>query len=112
MEKTIKYQKAILDLFDEYDKFWGNSGGLQNRIIADMKQNAFVMISFGWQNEETYTHLLCFHIEIIKGKVWVHENNTEALIADELMEKGVALEDIILGFVESEMPVYQHLAAA
>ena len=111
MDKTIKYQKAILDLFQDYDKFWGQSGGLQNRIIADTIQNAFAMISFGWQNEETYTHLLCFHIEIIKGKVWIHENNTEALIADELVEKGVAQEDIILGFLESDM-TYQQLAAA
>ena len=112
MEKTIKYQKAILELFDEYDNFWGNSGGLQNRIIADTKKNAFVMLSFGWQHNETYTHLLCFHIEIINGKVWVHENNTEALIADELIEKGVASEDIILGFIESNVHVFQHLAAA
>ncbi len=112
MDKTIKYQHAILELFKEYDKFWGHSGGLQNRIIADTQQNAFVMIAFGWQNEESYTHLLCFHIEIINGKVWVRENNTEALIVNELIEKGVAAEDIILGFIESETPEYQHLAAA
>lgn len=112
MDKTIKYQNAILNLFQEYDKFWGNSGGLTNRIIADTKQNAFVLISFGWQNNETYTHLLCFHIEIIDNKVWVHENNTEALIADELIEKGVEAEDIVLGFIEADAPVYQRLAAA
>jgi hypothetical protein len=112
MDKTIKYQHAILDLFQEYDKFWGHSGGLQNRIIADIKQNTFVMLSFGWQNEETYTHLLCFHIEIINGKVWVHENNTEALIVDELIGKGIASEDIILGFIEQDTSVYHHLVAA
>ena len=112
MDKTIKYQEAILNLFEEYDRFWGHSGGLKNRIIADTKQNAFVMIAFGWQNEETYTHLLCFHIEIINGKVWVHENNTEALIVNELIEKGIPEEDIILGFLESDALVYPHLAAA
>ncbi len=71
-----------------------------------------MLISFGWQNEETYTHLLCFHIEIINGKVWIHENNTEALIADELIEKGIASEDIVLGFIESDVRTSQHLAAA
>lgn len=111
MEKTIKYQKAILELFEEYDKFWGQSGGLQNRIIADTQHNAFVMISFGWQNEEKYVHLLCFDIEIINGKVWVYENNTEALIADELIEKGVAAEDIILGFIEFESNFKQLVTA-
>lgn len=112
MDKTIKYQQAILSLFEEYDKFWGHSGGLQNRIIADTRQNAFALIAFGWQNEDTYTHLLCFHLEIIGGKVWVRENNTEALIVNELVEKGVASEDIILGFLGSEAQIYPHLAAA
>ncbi len=112
MDKTIKYQKAILELFQEYDEFWGKSGGLENRIVADTKRHAFVMISFGWQNHESYTHLLCFHLEIINEKVWIYENNTEAMIADELMEKGVSREDIVLGFVEPEIREHSGFAVA
>jgi XisI protein len=112
MDKTIKYQKAILDLFQEYDEFWGHSGGLENRIVADTKRNAYVLISFGWQNDEKYTHLLCFHVEIINGKVWIHENNTEAMIADELVEKGVAKEDIVLGFLEPDILTHSDIAVA
>jgi XisI protein len=112
MDKTIKYQTAILDLFKEYDEFWGNSGGLKNKIIADKERQAFVLISFGWRNDESYTHLLCFHIEIINGKVWIHENNTEAMIADELIEKGIAREDIVLGFLEPEIREHSGFAVA
>ncbi len=112
MDNTIKYQKAILDLFQEYDEFWGDSGGLQNRIVADTKRHAYVLISFGWRKNQSYTHLLCFHLEIINGKIWIHENNTEAMIADELMEKGVAREDIVLGFLEPETRVHSGFAVA
>jgi hypothetical protein len=112
MDKTIKYQNAILDLYQEYDAFWGHSGGLENRIVADKERNAYVLISFGWRNDESYTHLLCFHIEIKNGKVWIHENNTEAMIADELMEKGVAREDIVLGFLEPESRIHSGFAIA
>jgi hypothetical protein len=110
MDKTLKYQNAILDLFQEYDKFWGRSGNLENRIVADKERHAFVFLTFGWQNAESYTHLLCFHLEIKDGKVWILENNTEALIANELIEKGVHPKDIVIGFVES--PEMQQMAAA
>ena len=111
MDKTIKYKKAILKLFHEYDQFWGKTGGLENRVVVDAKKQNYLFVSFGWQHPESYTHLLCFHVEIIADKVWIHENNTEALLADELVQKGVARTDIILGFVEPEVRIYTGFAA-
>jgi hypothetical protein len=111
MDKTIKYKKAIVQLFQEYDQFWGQSGGLENRIIVDAKKQAYLFLTFGWQHAERYTHLLCFHLEVKGGKVWIYENNTEALIADELIEKGIAREDIVLGFVSPQARSYTGFAA-
>ena len=107
MNKTKQYQKAITTVLYDYDSAWALSGGLENRIIADFQRNTFVMLTFGWQNKETYTHLLCFHIEIIHDKIWIHENNTDAMIAVDLIELGVNPEDIILGFAEPHTPVKQ-----
>ncbi len=112
MDKIVKYQNTIISLFKEYDNFWGNSGGLKNHIIADKERNDFVMIATGWQNPNKYAHLLCFHISIIDGKVWIHENNTEAMIANELVEKGIAQKDIVLGFVEPTARAYSGFAEA
>ena len=109
MDKTTKYQTAIVELFQKYETLWRDAWGLENRIIADTGRNNFVMLSFGWQNAETYTHLLCFHIEIKDDKVWIHENNTDVMIAVDLIEKGVSPEDIVLGFVEPYVPIYTHL---
>lgn len=112
MDKVIKYQNAIISLFNEYNDFWGNADGLNNHIIADKERNDFAMITTGWQNPNKYAHLLCFHISIIDGKVWIHENNTEAMIADELVEKGISPKDIVLGFVEHETRAYSGFAVA
>jgi hypothetical protein len=112
MDKIVKYQNAIISLFQEYDDFWGNSNGLKNHIIIDKERNSFAMVTMGWQNPNSYAHLLCFHIEIIDGKIWIHENNTEAMIADELVEKGVARKDIVLGFVEPVARAYSGYAVA
>jgi XisI protein len=97
-DKINKYQKAIITLLQDYNTRWGNTDGLKNQIVVDTKNNTFVFLTYGWQNSENYTHLLCFHLEIIEGKVWVHENNTDAMIAVDLIQHGVNPEDIVLGF--------------
>ncbi|MCB9263455.1 MAG: XisI protein [Lewinellaceae bacterium] len=38
----------------------------------------------------------CF--DIIDGKAWVQANNTEEMVGDDLIRRGVLREDIILGF--------------
>jgi hypothetical protein len=37
------------------------------------------------------------HLDIKDGKIWIQRNMTEMDIAAELVEKGVAREDIVLG---------------
>jgi hypothetical protein len=108
--KTIIYREAILSVLHHYDSVWAHMGGLKNQIIADSQRNTFVMLIFGWQNTDIYNHLLCFHIEIIEGKVWIHENNTDAMIAVDLIERGVSPDDIILGFEKPHLPDKQYFA--
>jgi hypothetical protein len=102
-DKSKAYQKIIIDLLQEYDTHWGSIEGMKNKIVADTKTNTFVFMTYGWQNRETYTHLLCFHLEIIEDKVWIHENNTDAMIAIDLIQKGVNPEDIVIGFEKQAM---------
>jgi hypothetical protein len=49
---------------------------------------------------------------MIDTKVWIHQNNTQYLIADELIEKGVAQEDIVLGFLSEQDRAYSGFAVA
>ncbi len=112
MDKTLKYQKIIIDLLNEFSEFWQSKRGVKNQVMADKDNHIYQLTMFGWQNGKRYVHLIAFHLEIINGKIWIHQNNTEAMIADELMEKGVAREDIVLGFIEPEARVYSGFAAA
>lgn len=99
MDKTIKYENIIIALLHEFAEFWRSSRGVKNQVVADKENHIYQLNMFGWQNGKVYVHLVAFHIEIIEGKVWIHQNNTEAMIADELIEKGIAREDIVLGFL-------------
>jgi hypothetical protein len=112
MDKTAQYESAVLTLLSEYAEFWGSNNGIKRRVIADKDNHTYQLISYGWQDGQRYVHNLAFHLEIIDGKVWIHRNNTEALIADELIEKGVTKNDIVLGFIPDKERVYTGFAVA
>lgn len=112
MDNTLKYQSIIIDLLNEYADFWKSTRGIQHQVIADKEQRHYQLVMLGWQDGKRYVHTLAFHIDIINGKVWIQQNNTEALIADELVAAGVQKNDIILGFIAPEARQYTGFAVA
>ncbi|MGY6528775.1 MAG: element excision factor XisI family protein [Cyanobacterium sp.] len=50
----------------------------------------------GWDKQKRIYSVL-LHLEIREGKIWIQENNTDILVAEILLEKGVKRDDIILG---------------
>ncbi len=113
MDNTLKYSQAVETLLNEYTEFWKPYRGVKQQVLADPKHHNFTLISLGWEEgKQRYIHDISFHIQVINGKVWVHQNNTEEMIADELIEKGVAREDIVLGFLPERDRAYSGFAVA
>jgi predicted acetyltransferase len=50
------------------------------------------------------------HLDIKKGKTWIEQNMTEMRVAQELQERGVGKEDIMLGFQTPGMRTYTDYA--
>jgi hypothetical protein len=113
MDNTLKYSKAIEQLMYEYADFWGTQHGITNQVLTDTIHHNYMLISLGWeQSAKRYIHSISFHIQVINGKVWVHQNETEEMIADELIEKGIAREDIVLGFLPERDRAFSGFAVA
>lgn len=55
---------------------------------------------------------MAFHFDIVDEKIWIQQNNTEAMIADELVERGVPATDIVLGFVVPDARQFSGFAVA
>jgi hypothetical protein len=99
MDKIKKYQHAIMTLLEREAAIKiSNAPTVQRQAIADLEKNHFLLASVGWANKKFY-YSVSLHFDIINGKIWIQQNNTELLIADELMDLGVAREDIVLGFL-------------
>ncbi len=112
MDKTTRYESIIIELLAEYADFWGSGNGIKRCVITDKNNHTYQLMSYGWQDGKRYIHNIAFHLELIGDKIWIHQNNTEAMIADELMEKGVSRKDIVLGFIPDKDRIYTGFAVA
>jgi hypothetical protein len=114
MDNTLKYQQIICELLAEYEAYLSKARGLKGQIltpeiVVDTKHNRFQLLLKGWKGYQ-YTFKIAFHLDIINGKIWLQQNNTEFRIADELMEKGVPKTDIVLGFILPQQRQYTDFA--
>lgn len=88
MDKITQYQQILLALLQEYAAIKKTlTPGITSQLIVDRENHHYQLLSNGWHNNR-FTYTIVFHFDIIDGKVWIQQNNTDALIVDELVEKG------------------------
>ena len=70
-------------------------------------------MSIGWNPETSnFIYGVAFHIDIKDGKVWVQQDNTDAIIVDDLLEGGIPQSDIVLGFLSPYMRQFSDFSVA
>jgi hypothetical protein len=98
MDKVTGYQRIILELLEEYAAIPSSyPTTLKDELIADTQRNHYQLLTLGWENGR-FVHEVIFHIDIIDGKVWIQQNNTEGDIAQELVDRNIPKTDIVIGF--------------
>ncbi|MEM9885761.1 MAG: XisI protein [Bacteroidota bacterium] len=112
MDKIKKYQQILIETIESYAKRWERPDDpLQNIVIADVERGHFQFLRMGWK-ENDYIFGAVFHFDIIDDKVWVQENRTDILIAEELVERGIPKTDIVLGLQPPYARPYTEYAAS
>jgi hypothetical protein len=111
MDKIKKYEQAILSILEEYAKIHYDNVKGGNYVIADKEQNRYQVVTIGWQGYR-FVHDCPMHMDIIKGKVWIHQNMTEWDIGAMLEAQGVPKTDIVLGFLAEKTREYSDYAIA
>ena len=104
MDTLTRYRRAVEKLIIEYASHDPN-GQIQSEPLIDRERDRYELLSVGWDQGERVHHSV-IHIDIVGGKVWIQCNNTDRLIADELVEAGVPKQDIVLAFHPAEL--WQH----
>jgi len=98
-----KYEQIIVETLREYAELYNQQkDGIEAKVIVDREENHYQLLNYGWKKDD-YQFYVIFHFDIINGKVWVQENRTDVLIAQELVEKGIPKKDIVLGLQIPEL---------
>ncbi len=115
MEKIEKLRDAVRKSLLEWKEFLTpriepNDQKLEPKVVFDDENNSYLLLFSGWK-ENRRIHSLLIHIEIIGGKIWIQEDNTEEGVATDLEKFGVAKSDIVLGFQPPNIRPYTEYAA-
>jgi hypothetical protein len=105
MDSLNNYRKLVKQLLSEYAEIPVFDSGIQNEIIFDWENDRYMLINIGWFNEQRI-HYWVIHIDIIDGQVWIQANNTDRLIAEELVAAGVPAKSIVLGLQPPDVRPY------
>ncbi|NEO02343.1 MAG: XisI protein [Moorea sp. SIO3I7] len=103
---TIEYYRQIIQsLLTAYAEIPIVNGTIDCYKVFDTKQDHYQVMNVGWDgHRRVYGCVL--HLDIKKGQIWIEQNMTEMRVALELVERGVAKEDIVLGFQAPEIHQY------
>lgn len=105
MDSLNNYRQLVKQLLSEYAEIPVFDSGIQNEIIFDLENDRYTLINIGWFNDRRIHHCV-IHIDIIDGQVWIQANNTDRLIAEELVAAGIPAESIVLGLQPPDVRPY------
>lgn len=88
---------AIREIISYYAQFKPSVGKIETEVIFDEANDHYELMESGWAGIYR-VHGSSIHIDIRKGKVVIQHDGTPDSIADQLLEKGIPREEIVLAY--------------
>ncbi len=87
MERLNKYREIIRTFLANSIAPSSNDPNFETQLICDTDHDHYQLVSLGWQGHRRFYSVL-IHLDIKDGKVWIQKNDTDRLIAQELVALG------------------------
>lgn len=97
MDRLTFYRNVIKEILTEYSQYKPSNGEIEVQLWIDEERNHYQILGVGWDGKKRI-YGCSVHFDIKDEKIWLQENNTEIDFAQELVDKGVPKEDIVIGF--------------
>jgi hypothetical protein len=101
MDKITEYKKITRTIVEEIVNLSPDEeDGIENQLITDDEHGHYLYFGVGWhQQGKKWFYATFIHIDVKStGKVWLQHDGTDLKVADMLIERGVAKQDIVIGF--------------
>lgn len=110
-QHTSIVSQYLHDLAKEKNEALGNE--MTYQAVVDAEHKHFLLIQMGWQ-EHTFLYSVLIHMDIHPetGNIWIQQNNTEILIAQEMGKREIPKAHFVLGFRPEHMRVHSDYAVA
>ena len=96
MDKLAGYRQAVRQLLSRCTEGKTSNSEIEVQLVFDEERGHYQWIELGWEGHLRVYR--CFvHFDIREGKIWLQRNMTDQDLAEDLIEMGVAREDIVLG---------------
>ena len=96
MDKLEHYRSCIQTLLEKYSQSKPRNEEVENELFFDSIRDHYQLMRVGWKGLERIYYTV-LHFDIKEGKIWLQHNATDIDVGQELIEMGVAKEDIVLG---------------
>jgi hypothetical protein len=112
MDKTIKQYQQIIKTFLQEECAGRAIPGIDSQVIIDPTNHHLQLVEAGWY-DKTYIYAVVYHFRIKPdGKVWLLANNSDVLVAEELIKRGIPASAIVIGFHPVHVRQFTHFATA
>ena len=97
MGNLEQYRQLVRELLTDYSQVDFSNPQLETELIFDTDRDRYQVVHVGWSNKRRIYGCV-LHLDIKDGKIWIQHDGTEGGIANELVDRGVPKQDIVLGF--------------
>lgn len=99
MDQVTRYNEIAKTVITEiFERFAKSEGEVLYQLIMDEKSRNYILLTDGWIDESRFYGIL-IHIQVKEdGRVWLHDDNTDLIVVDWLLERGIPKKDMVLGW--------------
>lgn len=101
MDKLKKYRAIITKILEEQVSLGTSPGRIDDYAVCDEKTDNYLLINVGWHPSGRRQQGVPIHIRLINGKVWLEWDGTDQEIAQQLIDAGIAEDDIVFPSFEA-----------
>ncbi|MCA6503092.1 MAG: XisI protein [Pseudanabaena sp.] len=98
MDTVKSYQAVIKQVISEYAKLRPSHGNIHLEPIFDDVNSRYALMQFGWDRERRVRGNLIY-VSIKDGKVLIEYDGIEGGITQDLIQRGIPEQDIVLAFL-------------
>jgi XisI protein len=101
MDKLNRYRQIIKEVIAQYANFKPSHGDIRLDTVFDESQDRYGLMQVGWDKGKRIRGNLIY-LTLSAEKVMIEYDGMESGITQDLIDRGIAEEDIILAFISQQ----------